>query len=78
MIPVCAVLTYEGKVCTSIPFLTMKDKYLCVHHRTLILRGEQVKWAPKRLLQWQLDRKIKEAVERADLNAINAEYYSKH
>jgi hypothetical protein len=44
-------------------------------HIDSYFKGEQIKWAPKRLLSWEVERRAKLAIERSLLNQLNAEYY---
>lgn len=50
-------------------------KRLCIIHIDSFFRGEQIKWAPKRLLAYEVERRVTIAVERERIRAINEEYY---
>jgi hypothetical protein len=49
-------------------------KVLCIVHIDSFFRGEQIKWAPKRLLSWEIERRASAAAERSRLNQYNEEY----
>jgi len=67
----------EGKkLCTYEGIRTIRGKkILCILHIDAFFRGEQIKWAPKRLLSWEVERRVAAAVERERIRAINEEYY---
>jgi len=72
---ICQAMT-DGKLCTYDGIRTIRGKkLLCIVHIDQFFKGEQIKWAPKRLLTWEVERRAKLAVERALLNRINDEYY---
>ena len=48
-------------------------KILCIPHADAFFRGERIKWAPKRLLNWDLERRMKQAVEAEALRYLNME-----
>jgi hypothetical protein len=51
-------------------------KLLCSVHIDAFFRGEQIKWAPKRLLSWEIERRAAAAIERMRINELNKEYYN--
>jgi hypothetical protein len=66
----------EKRLCTYDGIRTIRGgKVLCMVHIDSFFKGEQIKWAPKRLLSWEVERRAKLAVERNLLNHLNAEYY---
>ena len=68
----------DKRLCTYDGIRTVKgSKLLCIVHIDSFFRGEQIKWAPKRLISWEIERRAKLAVERDMLNQLNAEYYGK-
>ena len=42
-------------------------------HTEAFFRGEQINWAPKRLLEWDLNRRLQVAVEYEALRYLNTE-----
>lgn len=72
---VCSALS-NGKVCTSIPTNTYKGKYLCLPHLSLLRGGELLEWAPKRLIEWELNRRIFKAAQQELINQINMEAHN--
>lgn len=68
----------DKRLCTFDAIRMVKGKkMLCIVHIDTFFRGEQIKWAPKRLLSWEIERRAKLAVEREELNRLNAAYYRK-
>ena len=67
----------EGKrLCTYDGIRTVKgNKRLCILHIDTFFRGEQIKWAPKRLLAFEVERRAAAATERYMLNMLNEEYH---
>ena len=65
-----------NRLCTYDGIRTVKGKkLLCIVHIDAFFRGEQIKWAPKRLLAWEVERRVTIAVDRERIRAINEEYY---
>ena len=48
-------------------------KKLCMLHTEAFFRGETILWAPKRLLEWDLSRRLQIAVEYEALRYLNME-----
>jgi hypothetical protein len=72
---ICQAMT-KGRLCTYDGIRTIRGKkLLCIVHIDQFFKGEQIKWAPKRLLAWEIERRAAAAIERKILNDINAEYY---
>ena len=67
----------EGKrLCTYDGIRTIRgSKLLCIVHIDSFFRGERIKWAPKRLLSYETERRAMAAAERYLLNQLNGEYY---
>lgn len=67
----------EGRrLCTYDGIRTVKgNKRLCIIHIDAFFRGEQIKWAPKRLLSYEIERRALAAAERSRLNRLNEDYY---
>jgi hypothetical protein len=67
----------EGKrLCTYDGIRTVKgNKMLCIIHIDTFFRGEQIKWAPKRLLSYEIERRALAAAERSRINRLNGDYY---
>jgi hypothetical protein len=66
----------SNRLCTYEGIRTIRGKkVLCILHIDAFFRGEQIKWAPKRLLSWEVERRVAAAVERERIRAINEEYY---
>jgi len=66
----------NNRLCTYDGIRTVRGKkLLCIIHIDQFFKGEQIKWAPKRLLAWEIERRAAAAIERKILNDINAEYY---
>jgi len=67
----------EGKrLCTYYGIRTVKgNKRLCILHIDTYYRGEQIKWAPKRLLSYEIERRASAAAERSRINRLNEDYY---
>lgn len=65
-----------NRLCTYDGIRTIRGKKtLCIIHIDAFFRGERIKWAPKRLLSWEVERRVTMAVERERIRAINEEYY---
>ena len=73
---ICQALV-NGKLCTYDSPYIHSGKYLGLEHITLLRGGEQLKWAPKRLLEWGMDAKLKRALERETLAQLNRRYYDR-
>jgi hypothetical protein len=74
---ICQVLN-DKRLCPYEGIRTIKGgKLLCIVHIDSFYKGEPMKWAPKRLLAWEIERRAKLAVERVMLNQLNAEHYRK-
>jgi hypothetical protein len=66
----------SNRLCTYEGIRTIRGKkVLCILHIDAFFRGEQIKWAPKRLLSWEVERRVAAAVERERIRAMNEEYY---
>jgi hypothetical protein len=67
----------EGKrLCTYDGIRTIRgSKVLCIVHIDSFFRGERIKWAPKRLLSYESERRAVAAAERYLLNQLNEVYY---
>lgn len=66
-----------NRLCTYDGIRTLRNKKtLCIIHIDAFFRDEQIKWAPKRLLQYELTRRVEEAVARQELVKLNEEYYN--
>jgi hypothetical protein len=67
----------EGKqLCTYDGIRTIRGgKRLCIIHIDSFFRGEQIKWAPKRLLSYEIERRASAAAERYRISMLNEEYY---
>lgn len=67
----------EGnRLCTYDAIRMVKGKkMLCIVHIDTFFKGEQIKWAPKRLLAFEVERRAAAATERYMLNMLNEEYY---
>ena len=69
----CQVLTSTGKLCLYRGSKVLRSKRLCEPHMASLVRGEQIKWAPKRLLDWDLDNRIRLAVQAEYIASLNRE-----
>ena len=69
----CQVLTSTGRLCIYEGIKSLRRKRLCQHHMALLGRGEQIKWAPKRLLSWDLDNRLRLAVQAEYIASLNRE-----
>lgn len=67
----------EGKrLCTYDGIRTIRgSKVLCIVHIDSFFKGEQIKWAPKRLLAYEIERRAMAAAERYLLNQLNEVHY---
>lgn len=66
----------DKRLCTYDGIRTIRSgKRLCIIHIDAFFRGEQIKWAPKRLLSYEIQRRAAAAAERHALNKLNEEYY---
>jgi hypothetical protein len=72
MITVCSALS-NNRVCTSIPSTSYKGKYLCLPHLSLLKGGELLDWAPKRMIEWEYNRRIFKAAQEELINQLNME-----
>jgi hypothetical protein len=64
------------RLCTYDGIRTVKGgKLLCLVHIDSFFKGEQIKWAPKRLLSWEVERRASAAAERYRINKLNEEVY---
>lgn len=53
-----------NRLCTYDGIRTVKGKkLLCIVHIDSFFRGERIKWAPKRLLSWEIERRARLAIE---------------
>lgn len=70
----CEAMSYDHTLCLypSNRVVSGKKK-LCMLHTEAFFRGEQIKWAPKRLLEWDLNRRLQIAVEYEALRYLNME-----
>ena len=65
-----------NRLCTYDGIRTVKgNKLLCIVHIDSFFKGERIKWAPKRLLSWEVERRASAAVERHRINKLNEEVY---
>lgn len=70
----CEALSRDNTLCLYPPMRIVKGKKrLCILHTEAFFRGEQTKWAPKRLLEWDLKRRLQLAVEYEALRHLNME-----
>lgn len=69
----CQVLTSTGKLCLYEGSKILRKKRLCQYHMAHLVRGEQIKWAPKRLLDWDLDNRLRLAVQAEYIASLNRE-----
>ena len=66
----------DKRLCTYDSILTVKGgKLLCIVHIDSFFKGEQIKWAPKRLISWEVERRASAAAERYRINKLNEEVY---
>jgi hypothetical protein len=66
----------DKRLCTYDGIRTLRsNKVLCIVHIDSFFRGERIKWAPKRLLSYEIERRAMAAAERYMLNQMNGEYY---
>ena len=67
----------EGnRLCTYDGIRTIRgSKVLCIVHIDSFFRGERIKWAPKRLLAYEIERRAMAAAERYLLNQLNEVHY---
>jgi hypothetical protein len=64
------------RLCTYDGIRTIKGgKLLCIVHIDSFFKGERIKWAPKRLLSWEVERRASAAAERYRINKLNEEVY---
>lgn len=65
-----------NKLCTYDGIRTVKGKkLLCIVHIDSFFKGERIKWAPKRLLSWEVERRASAAAERYRINKLNEEIH---
>jgi len=69
----CQVLTSTGRLCLYEGSKILRKKRLCQYHMALLVRGERIKWAPKRLLEWDLDNRLRLAVQAEYVASLNRE-----
>lgn len=69
----CQVLTSNRKLCLYEGSKLLRKKRLCQYHMALLARGEQINWAPKRLLDWDLDNRVRLAVQAEYIASLNRE-----
>jgi hypothetical protein len=48
-------------------------KRLCIPHADAFFGGEQIKWAPKRLLEWDLQQRMELAVKLEAIRLLQME-----
>lgn len=66
----------DKRLCTYDGIRTVKgNKLLCIVHIDSFFKGERIKWAPKRLISWEVERRASAAVERHRINKLNEEVY---
>ena len=66
----------DKRLCTYDGIRTIRSgKRLCIIHIDAFFRGEQIKWAPKRLLAYEIERRAMAAAERYLLNQLNEVHY---
>jgi hypothetical protein len=66
----------DKRLCTYDGIRTVKgNKLLCIVHIDSFFKGEQIKWAPKRLISWEVERRASAAAERYRINKLNEEVY---
>ncbi len=66
----------DKRLCTYDGIRTVKGgKLLCIVHIDSFFKGERIKWAPKRLISWEVERRASAAVERHRINKLNEEVY---
>ncbi len=66
----------DKRLCTYDGIRTVRgNKLLCIVHIDSFFKGEQIKWAPKRLISWEVERRASAAVERHRINKLNEEVY---
>lgn len=70
----CEAMAYDHTLCLY-PYsrVVSGNKKLCMLHKEAFFRGEQINWAPKRLLEWDLNRRLQVAVEYEALRYLNME-----
>lgn len=65
-----------NRLCTYDGIRTVKGKkLLCIVHIDSFFKGERIKWAPKRLLSWEVERRASAAAERHRINKLNEEIH---
>lgn len=72
----CHVL-WNKKLCKfegSLLF-TKNRRPVCAMHRQMLVNGDPVYWASKRLLDWDAENQMRDAAAALMLAAINEEYY---
>jgi hypothetical protein len=72
----CHVL-WDGKLCKfegSLLF-TKNRRPVCTMHRKQIVGNKPVQWAPKRLLDWDAARQMRDKAAALALAIMNEEYY---
>ncbi len=66
----------DKRLCTYDGIRTVRgNKLLCIVHIDSFFKGERIKWAPKRLISWEVERRASAAVERHRINKLNEEVY---
>ena len=72
----CHVL-WDGKLCKfegSLLF-TKNRRPVCTLHRKMLVEYKPVKWAPKRLLDWDAANQMRNKAAAIALAVMNEEYY---
>lgn len=72
----CHIL-WDGKLCKfegSLLF-TKNKRPVCAMHRKYLVEGKPVKWASKRLLDWDAANQMRDKAAAIALAIMNEEYY---
>jgi len=70
----CQAMSRDHTLCMYPPLrIVSGNKRLCIPHADAFFGGEHIKWAPKRLLEWDLKRRLQMAVEYEALRHLNME-----
>ena len=70
----CQAMARDHKLCMFPPLRIVKGKKrLCIPHADAFFGGEQIKWAPKRLLEWDLQQRMELAVKLEAIRLLQME-----
>ena len=73
---VCAALNIDKKICQRIAIINYRGKMLCLMHSDKLKSGNLLDWAPKRLIEWEMNRRMAEAIHRKYIHDLSMEVHN--